>query len=62
MPLESILYVAFVLAVMGVFAAVLTYAEWATRQAMRSEASAVPQVMKGGAACHDDALSLRKAA
>jgi hypothetical protein len=33
MPIESILYLAFVLAAFGQFAAVLAYAEWATRHA-----------------------------
>jgi len=33
MPFETILYLAFVVAVLAEFAAVLTYAEWATRHA-----------------------------
>jgi hypothetical protein len=33
MPFESILYVAFVVAMFTQFAIVLTYAEWATRHA-----------------------------
>ena len=33
MPLETVLYLAFVVSMFAIFAAVLTYAEWATRRA-----------------------------
>ena len=35
MPLESILYLSFVVSALTVFASALTYAEWATRQVNR---------------------------
>ncbi|HEX3484101.1 MAG TPA: hypothetical protein VHT51_03515 [Micropepsaceae bacterium] len=40
MPLESILFLALVIAALVIFAAVLTYAEWTTRQVMRESADA----------------------
>jgi hypothetical protein len=61
MPLENILYLAFVLAAFTQFAVVLTYAEWVTRHAndpVRSPSQFTPE--KG--VRHDDSNLMRKAA
>jgi predicted negative regulator of RcsB-dependent stress response len=42
MPLESILFLALVIGALIVFAVVLAYADWATRQAMRETAASRP--------------------
>jgi len=61
MPLESILYVAFVLAALTLFASVLAYAEWATRHA--NDGVYKPAQFKEGSPTHqNDADLVRKAA
>ena len=61
MPLESILYVAFVVAALTQFAAVLAYAEWATRHA--SDDTPRRARHKREAASHrDETVAIRKAA
>ncbi|HXJ00505.1 MAG TPA: hypothetical protein VNH44_04735 [Micropepsaceae bacterium] len=50
MPLESVLFLALVLAALSVFAAVLAYAEWTTRKiagtSPAAEPAAAPTVAK----------------
>ena len=61
MPFETIVYVSFVLAALGVFAAALTYAEWAAKHA--NDAVREPgQVKPGKPANHQDTNADRKAA
>ena len=58
MPIESILYLVFVLAAFALFAVVLSYAEWATRHAndpVRTPADQATPV-------HHNVNSIRKAA
>ena len=58
MPIESILFVGLVIAALVEFAAVLTYAEWATRHAMRDDTQRRAQT-KGQT---EEAFPVRKAA
>ena len=62
MPLESILYVTFVLSALAIFAATLAYAEWATRHA--NDPVRMPAAFAQEKACchHNDAELARKAA
>jgi hypothetical protein len=61
MPFETIAYLTFVLAALGVFAATLTYAEWATRHA--NDAARKPaQIGQEHAPHHNDTDAVRKAA
>lgn len=59
MPLESILYVGFVVAVLVEFAAVLAYAEWATRHAADNRHG---QIRREASLHGEEAVSIRKAA
>jgi hypothetical protein len=43
MPLESVLFLVLVIGALAVFAAVLLYADWATRQVMRESTALPPQ-------------------
>ena len=59
MPLESILYVGFVISALAVFASALAYAEWATRHAIEN----TPGQLRREAPFHPEELaSIRKAA
>ena len=62
MPLESILYVTFVLSALALFASTLAYAEWATRHA--NDPVRIPaHFAQEKSCCHDnDAEAVRKAA
>jgi hypothetical protein len=46
MPLESILFLALVIAALGVFTATLTYGQWVTRNVVRDSTSAAPKASK----------------
>jgi hypothetical protein len=61
MPLESILYVGFVVAALVVFAAALAYAEWATRHANDS-VSRPAQFKEERPPYHNQSELMRKAA
>ena len=61
MPLESILYVGFVVAALVLFAAALAYAEWATRHA-NDGVSKPAQFREGSPSHQNDADLVRKAA
>jgi hypothetical protein len=62
MPLESILYVTFVLSALALFASTLAYAEWATRHA--NDPVRIPaHFAQEKPCCHNnDAEPVRKAA
>ena len=61
MPFETVAYLAFVVAALGVFAAALTYAEWATRHA--NDATRKPaQVQQEKPTHRNDTDAVRKAA
>jgi fatty-acid desaturase len=60
MPFETIAYLAFVVATLGVFAAALTYAEWATRHA--NDVRKPAQVRQEQAPHRNDTDTVRKAA
>ena len=60
MPLESILYLSFVVSALAVFASALTYADWATRQA--NESRNVEQTRKPARRPVDVMAPLRRAA
>jgi hypothetical protein len=61
MPFETVAYLAFVVAALGVFGAALTYAEWATRQA-DDAARKRTQVRKVEPTHRGDTDAVRKAA
>ena len=65
MPLESVLFLVLVIGALAVFAAVLLYADWATRQVMR-ESTALPlpsaEMENKPSAPAASAASLQKAA
>ena len=61
MPLESILYLAFVVAALAVFAAALTYADWATRHATDNTPRRA-QIKRETSQGVEDTRSTRKAA
>lgn len=61
MPFETVVYLAFVLAALGVFAAALTYADWATRHA-NDHVRNVTQAKHGKPANPADTDAVRKAA
>jgi hypothetical protein len=59
MPIESIMFVGLVIAALVEFAAVLSYAEWATRHAT----DAKPRRARRGASVHrEESVATRKAA
>jgi len=60
MPLESILYLGFVVFALAVFASALTYAEWATRQADKSRDA--EQTKKPAQRQSEETAPLRRAA
>jgi len=61
MPLESILYVGFVVSALILFASVLAYAEWATRQ-VNNDSSRPEKIAKPAQSRPEAAAPLRKAA
>ena len=61
MPFETIAYLTFVVSALALFAAALTYAEWATRHA--NDSVRKPEQLGQGKPPHrDDSDVLRKAA
>jgi hypothetical protein len=60
MPIESVLFVGLVIGALAEFAAVLTYAEWATRHA--TDDTPRRGQIKRDASVHNGAVSVRKAA
>jgi len=61
MPFETVAYLAFVVSALGVFAAALTYAEWATRHA-DDAARKSAQVRQEKPVHRNDTDAVRKAA
>jgi hypothetical protein len=61
MPLDSTLYLIFVISMFSMFAVVLAYAEWATRQAT-SSSSRHTEVRRERAANHDKTVLVHKKA
>jgi hypothetical protein len=61
MPLESILYVGFVISAFAVFAAVLAYADWATRHATDNTPRR-GQLNREASLHREESASFRKAA
>jgi hypothetical protein len=59
MPIESIMFVGLVIAALVEFAAVLSYAEWATRHATDDERPRRPQIKRDQ---REEAIPVRKAA
>jgi hypothetical protein len=61
MPLESILYLSFVISALAVFASALTYAEWATRQ-MNNEPDKAEEPGQPARRKSEETAPLRRAA
>jgi len=61
MPLDSTLYLIFVISMFSMFAVVLAYAEWATRQATSSRPMRA-QARREPAANHDRVVLVHKKA